>query len=243
MNLLRSVLLAFLLITSMVLSARSANAALLQGNSTGTFSNISHCWGTCYVFDGVTEPDTVLGWGFGLFTNGSMLVAQQRQWNVDVENANDVILAELSWKNRATSDWLTPDLFKVDYTLNIKFSKPDAVSDTEVFKFSIMNTKNPAGDHLMGLTLADLAGLSFALNGIEMSDLKYQLTGAGSFDGSYWSNPEGKMSTMYITADFKSTPPVSDPVQVPEPAPLMLIALGLLGVGLQQRRKAASTTV
>jgi hypothetical protein len=227
---LRSAICASVLAVPMLLTAGLANAVTVQGSSSGTFHNIDNCenFETCRITGSANGLKTELQWGYIpiLKKFGSTLTAVDRSWNVPT-NANDQIVAELVWYNASSLDIFTPDQFTADYKLKINFTLPNASNDTEVFNLTISNPTNPTGDNISGLTMADLANLSFTLGGVVVSDLKYLEAGPGSFVSNVWYNGEGNTTRMYITADFTA---------VPEPGPLGLLAAGLIGLGVTRRR-------
>ena len=236
---LRSVIIASILAVPAFLTTGMANATIVTGSSGGTFSNISNCNGApnCRINNTSNGNATQLEWGHQNGNNGSpgsTLTAVDRSWSVPT-NANDVVLAELVWFNRSTSDNTTPDSFNANYSLSIIFSSPNASNDQEVFNLNITNPTNPTGDSLSGLMLTDLAGLSFSLNGVTVSDIKYLLNGGpgSTFNSNVWYNPEDTTSRMYITADFTN--------EVPEPGSLVLLSAGLMGVGMLRRRRKHDT--
>jgi hypothetical protein len=232
---LRSIIFASILAAPAFLTVGMASATVVAGSSGGTFSTISNCGGAnnCQLNDTANGHNTQLEWGYENGHNGtagSTLTAVDRAWNVST-NANDVVLAELVWFNRSTTDNVTPNSLNANYTLEIIFTSPNSSSDQQIFNLNIINPPNPTGDSLSGLLLADLSALSFSLNGVLVSDMKYMLSGgAGStFNSNIWYNPEGITSKMYITADFTN--------KVPEPAPLVLLAAGFLGFSVLRRRR------
>lgn len=238
---LRSAICALALAAPTFLTAGMASATVITGTSGGTFSDILSCHDdNCRINNTSNGNKTQLEWGYtnGFFgygaKPGSTLTAVDRAWSQST-NANDVILAELVWFNRATDSNDTPDAFNAKYKLGINFTSPNASSDTELFILKIENTANTDGDYLRGLMLADLAHLSFSLNGVVISDLKYLLSGSGgTFNSNVWYNSENNTSRMYITADFTDEVVAT---AVPEPGSLVLLAAGFLSLSVLRRRR------
>jgi len=219
--------------------APAALAVPVVGESDGQFSNVTGCVQgfNCLISDTQSNgDDTRLDWGLGL-QGTSSLVAQDVDITAET-NAYDVLIGQLTWTNTPIISLFGPSSFDVTWTLSVAFSKPTGSADPqddEAFNLHIVNTPNPASDVITGLTLTDLSGLSWSLNGVMVTNLEYDVQGGSlttQSDGSVvWTNSESNTSTLQIKGDFTS------PSAVPEPGTLILLGTGLAGVAGRAWRK------
>jgi hypothetical protein len=220
----------------------AAMAATITGTSGGSFSNLSSCDDSgqtqdCRIVNTAANgTDTQVQWGSTNsqnFNNPSTLTADDLSISA-VTNATGVKIGELTWFNSATRSEDDLASFNVTYTLSIAFTSPNNSSDSQVFNLTITNPINPPGDVISSFTLAELSGLSFTLNGVTVSNLRYSADGDTSLcsGGTSWCNPEEGTGNLYILADFTST-------AVPEPLTLSLFGAGLAGAAVIRRRRKA----
>jgi len=245
---LRSVLFSSVFGLGLALTAGQASAVVVAGSSGGTFSNLNNCDNSgssqdCRIINTGNGNSTQAQWGSTSssqnFQNPSTLTSVDTSFNTNT-NANDVKIARLDWFNNATNSNQTPDNFSFSWTLTISFTSPNASNDTELFTLTVTNPENPPGDNMSGFTMTDLSNLTFNLNGVTVSDLKYLVEdGMGtcsgtdtSINGTTWFNCEENTASLYITADFTAVTQ-----SVPEPATLAVLGAGLLGLGAVRRRR------
>lgn len=247
----KNALLASALVAGSMMATGSAMAIAVTGSSGGSFSNIVDCGSpnTCDIINGSNGNSTILRWGDTSGSSGlqnpSTLTAVDVSINANVPpTAVGVALAQLDWFNSSTPASRTNDEFGVTYTLTIAFTSPNGTNDTELFTLRIENTSNPEGDYVSGFELTDLAGLSFNLGSVTLSNLRYAVYDNGdgncldgpdtTLSGNTWFNCEQNNASLKILGDFSATQ------SVPEPMTLGLLGMGLLGLGAAARRRRAA---
>jgi hypothetical protein len=210
-----------------------ANAALLSFSGDGNFSNVTNCNGGspgC----AITNSGNVLKMSGASNQNtpSTLTITDITGTNIST-NQNDYVIGKITWVNLATYN--TDQNFNVKYTFSLNFTSPNNSFDSQVFNLNIQQTTNPAPDNVFNISQALLNNLGpFTLNGVTVSDIHFVEYGDGSYDGSKWTNPEGKTSTLKILADFTfatAAPPV------PEPSTWAMMILGFGGVGFMAYRR------
>ncbi|MCU0886603.1 MAG: choice-of-anchor K domain-containing protein [Rubritepida sp.] len=234
------------LMTSLVLSgsilAGVAQAAPLVGNSNGSFfSGVSGCGLVpCSITgNGGQGANSRVEWGTTVLADPNTLTARDTSFSATVP-ANDVVIAALRWANPIQA--VSPTSFNVNYNLVLDFITPPGSASVVV----PLEIRGPIGaDIALGLTVSSLAGLSYTLPGLTISDLKFVLDTTNSTLGTTfnagtgrWALPETGASTLLITADFAfgNGGGGGAEVGIPAPGALALLGLGLIGLGALRRR-------
>ncbi len=211
-----------------------ANAAVVSFTDDGNFSNVTNCNGGspgCSItnsgnvlkMSGATNPGN---------QSSTLTITDITGTNIST-NQNDYVIGKITWVNQATYN--TDQNFNVKYTFSLNFTSPNNSFDSQVFNLNIQQTTNPSPDNVFNISQATLNNLGpFTLNGVTISDIHFVEYGDGSYDGSKWTNPENKTSTLKILADFTfatAAPPV------PEASTWAMMILGFGGVGFMAYRR------
>jgi hypothetical protein len=213
-----------------------AFAGPLAGNSNGSyFSSLSGCSVPCGITaNGGQGVDSRVEWGRTDPLN--TLTALDFAFS-SATPANDLPIAALRWVNNAADAFG----FSVVYHLVLSFSDPAMGSGSLSVPITIEENAGGSADRI-GLSVASLAGLSYTLPGVVVSDLKFALDTANSTSGTTFSPGTGAWnmldpgeSTMLITADFTLSGGGGQPV--PLPGSLWLAGVGLLALAAQRRRR------
>jgi hypothetical protein len=178
-----------------------ANAAVVSFTGEGNFSNVTNCSGGSPGCS-ITDNGNVLKMSGASNQNqpSTLTITDITGSNISTDQ-NDYVIGKITWVNQATYN--TDQNFNVKYTFSLNFTSPNNSFDSQLFNLNIQQTTNPAPDNVFNISQALLNNLGpFTLNGVTISDIHFAEYGDGWYDGSTWTNPEGKTSTLKILADF-----------------------------------------
>jgi hypothetical protein len=216
-----------------------ANAAVVSFTGDGNFSNVTNC-SSGSPGCSITNSGNLLKMSGASNQNkpSTLTITDITGTNIST-NQNDYVIGKITWVNLATYN--TDQNFNVKYTFSLNFTSPNTAFDAQIFNLNIQQTTNPAPDNVFNISQALLNNLGpFTLNGVTVSDIHFVEYGDGWYDGSKWTNPEGKTSTLKILADFTfatAAPPV------PEPSTWAMMILGFGGVGFMAYRRKRNETL
>jgi hypothetical protein len=143
-----------------------------------------------------------------------------------------VEILSIDWENASTLGWFTPNtlLATADIDLDWTLPSPGNFASTGL-TVDIFNTLNPDGDDIaLTLALGDF-GAPFRIGDLLVEGYSLVHTGAGSFDGTNWFNPEGGNSSLVLKANVAA---------VPLPAAGWMLLAGVGGLAALRRRRQKS---
>lgn len=218
-----------LAVISAVLGPISANATILQGDSTGTFSNL-----TCTSCAGTSLSATTFTFGTTANGGSSSVLSIASPFNFSVSGTTTgVELAELTW-SVGNKPGVGETGVSFDYNLVLTFTTP-ASGTSETFMDTLI------GNGASGTANADvqLSGLNltltdpFVLPGVTLSNFRF--SPSSTFSNGVWTAKDG--DHLFLLADVTST--TSSAAAVPEPGTLVLLGGALGGLLFLRRRKSA----
>lgn len=171
-----------------------------------------------------------------VLTDTSTLTINDGGFGADLSfGESKVGLFSITWKNAASLSITTDDLFDAFATFDIAYTQPGVANGSEEVRFSIENTNNPAGDNITpSLTSGpldfDLDVPLYLSSEVSITGYHLKEVGAGMFTQGIWSNPEGGVSTLVVSAKVDV---------VPLPAAGWLLLAGVGGLAAMKRRKKA----
>ena len=223
------------LVLGALMAAPSAQATILQGSSTGTFTDFS-----CTSCPASSDTSTKITLGTTASGGGNSVLSIITPFIIGPVNGTSlgVELAELTLTvgNKPGVDQGT---ISFDYNLVLTFTTPaGAASQTFTASLNGNGGSGSNGDVQisgLNLTLSDLV-----LPGVTLSNFRFAADPNSSFSSGTWTaNKAGTDTTydLFLLTDVTSTS--SDAAAIPEPGSLALLGGGLLGLAFWRRRLKA----
>ena len=230
-RLLRAASLFKLAVISAFLTPLSAHATILQGQGTGTFSNLS-----CTSCPSSSLSSTSFTLGTTASGGGNSILSIASPFNFSVSGTTTgVELAELILSvGNKPGQGQTGVSF--DYNLVLTFTTPGSgTSETFIDTLSGNGGSGSNGSVQfsgLNLTLTD----PFVLPGVTLSNFRFSPTSTSTFSNGVWTASNGGPYDLFLLADVTAT---SSAAAIPEPSTLALLGTACWGLFFVRRRKSA----